>query len=299
MPITALPTPPTRDDPENFAQRADQFLAALPAFATEANVTAAEVNGYAATCESAAMVVNVNAWVSGTSYAQGAAVYDTTDFLTYRRRVAGAGTTRPGLDAANWALLTGFGNATLDTAQTFTGVKTFTQTIQGSVSGNAGTAGTASNLSRSVTGAGLATGGGTLTGNQVITVPAATQAQAEAGTDNATAMTPLRTEQHMLANALGWAQTWQDMTGSRTWSTSYQNTTGKPIQVNIQGRSSTSVERYVDVSQDGVSWLSVGIMPNDNVASFVRTGANFVVPTGWYYRVNGALSSLNIWAELR
>ena len=37
MPITALPTPPSRSDSANFATRADAFLGALPTFATEAN----------------------------------------------------------------------------------------------------------------------------------------------------------------------------------------------------------------------------------------------------------------------
>ena len=44
MTITALPTPPTRQDPDNFSIRADQFFSALPAFATEANALATEVN---------------------------------------------------------------------------------------------------------------------------------------------------------------------------------------------------------------------------------------------------------------
>lgn len=258
MPITALPTPPTRDDPDNFAQRADQFLAALPAFATEANATAAEVNGYAATCQSAAMVVSVTAWVSGTTYAEGVAAYDPVDFLTYRRRVAGAGTTRPGLDATNWALLTGFGNVTLETAQTITGVKTFTQTIQGSVSGNAATATnatTAANLSRSVTGAGLATGGGTLTGNQVIIVTAATQAQAEAGTDNATAMTPLRMRQGL--NAAGSAPVY----ACRAW-------------VNFNGTGTVAIQASGNVSSitdNGVGDYTVNFttaMPDANYAVF-------------------------------
>ena len=37
MTITALPTPPSRLDPLNFSQRADDFLGALPQFVTEAN----------------------------------------------------------------------------------------------------------------------------------------------------------------------------------------------------------------------------------------------------------------------
>lgn len=44
MPITALPTPPSRQDPANFSDRADAFLGALPTFATEANALAVDVN---------------------------------------------------------------------------------------------------------------------------------------------------------------------------------------------------------------------------------------------------------------
>lgn len=46
---------------------------------------------------------------------------------------------------------------------------------------------------REVTGGGLATGGGALDADLVITVPKSTQEEAEAGTDDATAMTPVRT----------------------------------------------------------------------------------------------------------
>ena len=137
--ITALPTPPTRQDPTNFATRGDAFMAALPTFATQVNAVAGEVNANAAICLSAAQTVNVSAWVSGTTYAAGDNRYDTTNFLTYRRKTAGAGTTRPGLDGTNWALLTGFGDADLASNQTFTGVKTFSQTISGSINGNAAT----------------------------------------------------------------------------------------------------------------------------------------------------------------
>lgn len=44
MPITALPTPPTRSDPATFAARGDAFLTALPTFVTEANVLQTDVN---------------------------------------------------------------------------------------------------------------------------------------------------------------------------------------------------------------------------------------------------------------
>lgn len=42
--ITALPDPPSRQDPTNFAVKGDAFLGALPTFATEANALATQVN---------------------------------------------------------------------------------------------------------------------------------------------------------------------------------------------------------------------------------------------------------------
>jgi len=44
MAITALPTPPSRSDPANFADRGDAFLGALPTFVTEANALATATN---------------------------------------------------------------------------------------------------------------------------------------------------------------------------------------------------------------------------------------------------------------
>ncbi|MDC7784764.1 tail fiber domain-containing protein [Rhodoplanes sp. TEM] len=52
-----------------------------------------------------------------------------------------------------------------------------------------------------VTGGGLATGGGDLTAARTITVPEATTAQAQAGTDSTSAMTPRRTKEAILALA--------------------------------------------------------------------------------------------------
>lgn len=44
MAITPLPTPPSRSDPANFADRGDAFLSALPTFVTEANALATATN---------------------------------------------------------------------------------------------------------------------------------------------------------------------------------------------------------------------------------------------------------------
>lgn len=148
MPITALPTPPTRADAANFAVRADAFLGALPTFASEANALQTEVNAKelaaansatnaatsatnaansasaaASSASAASATAGVTAWSAATAYTVGWNVYDTTDFLTYRRKVAGTTATRPGLDTTNWELISG--NVTLASNQTITGVKTF------------------------------------------------------------------------------------------------------------------------------------------------------------------------------
>jgi hypothetical protein len=59
--ITALPTPPSRSDPVNFAARGDTFLGALPTFATEANALAGEVNADAISAASSASFAGLSA----------------------------------------------------------------------------------------------------------------------------------------------------------------------------------------------------------------------------------------------
>jgi hypothetical protein len=138
MAITPLPTPPSRDDPTNFATRADAFLGALPDFATEANALAVDVNADAvaaaasavdaedavdaaeAAAAAAAAAANVTKWVSGTTYAEGVVVWSPITYLSYRRKIAGAGTTDPSADGTNWAQAAGTGDVTQTGTQTLT-----------------------------------------------------------------------------------------------------------------------------------------------------------------------------------
>jgi hypothetical protein len=114
--ITALPDAPNRDDPSNFPTAANAFVAALPTFGAEANALADEVQGNAtaaaasqaaaaASASLAAAAAGAGMWVSGTTYTAGQCAWSPTDYQTYRRKVAGAGTTDPSLDTTNWARL--------------------------------------------------------------------------------------------------------------------------------------------------------------------------------------------------
>ena len=132
--ITSLPTPPSRQDPTNFNDRADAFLGALPTFATETNAVASEVNAASANAvassNAAIAATNITKWVSGTTYAQGAVVWSPINGLGYRRITAsGSGTTDPSLDTTNYKQVNGTGDVSTSGAQTIAGVKTFSSGI--------------------------------------------------------------------------------------------------------------------------------------------------------------------------
>ena len=91
---------------------------------------------------------------------------------------------------------------------------------------------------------------------------------------------------------LGNDQTWQDVSGSRTSFTSYQNTTGKTIFWGVAG-TGPSTFTLGQVSPDNSSWITIGrLHPN--------TGTSFSgpVPDGWYYKLNQS-TAIQVWAELR
>lgn len=117
MPITALPTPPTRDDPSNFAQRADDFLAALPAFATETNAVAAEVEAdrVAVDAQTALVLPAASAALGAANYkgvwssmsgavALPASVYHAGRFWIALEAIANVATETPGV-SSKWAPL--------------------------------------------------------------------------------------------------------------------------------------------------------------------------------------------------
>ena len=116
MAITALPTPPSRQDPANFSDRADAFLGALPTFTTEANALATDVNAKQVTASAAAITA-----VSAASAAASAAALSeanaasTANFKGIWSSLTGA-LNKPASVSHNgtiWALLNNLANVAL------------------------------------------------------------------------------------------------------------------------------------------------------------------------------------------
>jgi hypothetical protein len=136
-----------------------------------------------------------------------------------------------------------------------------------------------------------AAGGNTATINGV-TPALSSQVQAEAGTDNTTQMTPLRVAEAIAAFSLGTDQTWQSPT--RAVSTTYQNTTGKPIFISLafNGRSG----QIFSGETSPVSLLIAGPTGFAAGDGNARYSLMAIIPNNWFYRAEG---NLNMWAELR
>lgn len=91
--------------------------------------------------------------------------------------------------------------------------------------------------------------------------------------------------------SIGWGQTWQDVTSSRAASTTYQNTTGKPISFAVAAAGYN--RGALQVSTDGVNWVSVGTASDFSSAG---SGSSAIVPNTNYYRFTAGFS---YWSELR
>lgn len=93
---------------------------------------------------------------------------------------------------------------------------------------------------------------------------------------------------------LGVDQTWQDVIGSRSAGTSYQNTTGKPIEVAVFATVASGL-RLVQVSSDNSTWIDIA-----RGSSAQALAAQISIPDNWYYRIDSATSvTVTVWAELR
>jgi len=114
--LTPPPSAPSRQNAAGFPAAADAMMGWMPTHVEEMTEAVEFVNDAANQLDAAVAVAvgaaGAIAWVSGTTYAVGNVRYSPINFLAYRRKTAGAGTTDPSLDTTNWALAAGQGDAT-------------------------------------------------------------------------------------------------------------------------------------------------------------------------------------------
>ena len=89
--------------------------------------------------------------------------------------------------------------------------------------------------------------------------------------------------------SIGYGQTWQNVTASRSASTTYTNSTGKPIMVYVQGNGGGGLQ--VSLTVNGVA------LPVLSGATSLTASA--IVPNGQTYSFSYNGSSIPIWTELR
>lgn len=90
------------------------------------------------------------------------------------------------------------------------------------------------------------------------------------------------------ATVVGQSQTWSNP--ARVVSTSYQNTTGRPIMIAIRGSNGNTVQ----VSTNNSTWVTVGTLRS--VSGVSMTNISAIIPNNHYYRLNGG--TFDEWAEL-
>lgn len=137
---------------------------------------------------------------------------------------------------------------------------------------------------------GLVTGSGDLSANITLKVTPSTNEQALAGTDDTTAMTPLRTKEAIAAKVplqFGNGQTYKRPNPLPVATTIRQNTSGRAIWINgVIGFSGN--QSWFRVGNDGTTWI-------DYATGFNQQGGggnyavNVIIPNGgWYYCTSGS-----------
>lgn len=95
-------------------------------------------------------------------------------------------------------------------------------------------------------------------------------------------------------SSVGYGQSWQVVTGSRAFGTTYTNTTGKPIIIYVNGNNSTAALLAIVI---GATTLFSQAQPSGTVGMAISA----MVPPGSTYACNiiSGTITVNQWAELR
>lgn len=271
--ITALPTPPSTNDPANFNTRADAFLGQMPTFVTEANALASEVSTNTTQAAADRVQTGADRTAAAASAASALGAPGTNGTSTTSLTIGAGAKTFTTQTGKAWVAGQGFFVASsASPVNWMTGVLTAYNATSGAATVQVDTVGGSGTFA--AWNCGLAAGR---------PLPVATQAQAEAGTDATTWMTPERTAQAAVAfgvpvggviqSASNPGSRWLPCTGLLYLKTSYPSLGAmfpyyiRPMSLRIGGAQSRGVvfgggvfvywggsQLYTSV--DGVSWVA-------------------------------------------
>jgi len=94
-------------------------------------------------------------------------------------------------------------------------------------------------------------------------------------------------------SSLGYGQTWQDVTASRALGTTYYNTTGRPIRINVRCGLAVGGSSF-SLSVNGIqtAYITAAANCNDTMSTLVPPGQS-------YLATNLSGATLGLWVELR
>ena len=97
--------------------------------------------------------------------------------------------------------------------------------------------------------------------------------------------------------SIGYGQTWQDVTASRSAGTTYYNLTGKPISVAVSTLNGSDSVGSVRIVVDGITACFQGVSYPGGTSN--RPAGDAIVPPGSSYVATVSGVSVDTWAELR
>lgn len=98
---------------------------------------------------------------------------------------------------------------------------------------------------------------------------------------------------------LGYGQAWTDVAGSRNFATTYYNTTGRPILVNVGTQVTGTNTATLSVSINGGGAL---VFANNTAGGAIASSGmsgTILIPPGASYAITASAGTKNIWLELR
>jgi hypothetical protein len=96
---------------------------------------------------------------------------------------------------------------------------------------------------------------------------------------------------------IGVGQTWTNVTASRALSTTYTNSTGRPIMIAVHGQRTTASTTTLSISLNGGT--SFIFCSGNNSGGGSQGNGSLIIPAGTTYNVTSSDGVIENWQELR